>query len=111
MMLTYDTGNMVMGDEDPVDFLQIVKTRLAHAHAKDWMPLPPEAEKGLTSRAGKRYIGTVVGQGVLDYPRIIAALKALNYEGFFSFEYEGENDPVQAAREGMAYLCALIQSV
>ncbi len=108
MRLTYDIGNMVPGDEDPVDFLNTVKARLAHAHAKDWQLLPADAQKGLTSRSGKKYIGTVVGQGVLDYPRIIAALKALNYDGYLSFEYEGESDPVQAAREGMDFLQKMI---
>ncbi len=110
MMLTYDTGNMVMGDENPVDFLEVVKARVAHAHAKDWRRLPSDAEQGLRSRAGKKYIGTVVGQGILNYPRIIAALKAIGYAGFLAFEYEGEQDPMEAAREGMAYLKTVMSS-
>ena len=108
LMMTYDSGNMVMADEDPVEFLLAVKSRLAHAHAKDWELLPPDAERGLTSRAGKKYIGTVVGTGVLDYPAIIKTLKGLNYTGYLSFEYEGRGDPVQAARDGMAYLRDLV---
>ena len=108
LKMTYDSGNMVMGDEDPVAFLEAVKSRVVHAHAKDWEPLPPEANLGLTARSGRKYVGTVVGQGVLDYPAIIAALKAMDYQGFLSFEYEGRGDPVQAAREGMAYLRRLL---
>ncbi len=109
LRITYDTGNMVMGDEDPIAFLQASKHLVVHAHAKDWKPLPAEEEKGLVSRAGKRYIGTVVGQGILDYPAIIKALKDMNYEGFLSFEYEGTDDPVAAATQGMAYLRELVQ--
>ena len=108
MMITYDSGNMVMGDEDPVAFLDIVKSRVVHAHAKDWELLPPDADFGLTSRAGKKYIGTTCGQGVLDYPAIIAALQAMNYDGYLSFEYEGRGDCIQAAREGTAYLLGLM---
>lgn len=108
LMMTYDSGNMVMADDDPVEFLLAVQSRLAHAHAKDWELLPPDAERGLTSRAGKKYIGTVVGTGVLDYPKIIATLKSLDYQGYLSFEYEGTGDPVQAARDGMAYLTGLV---
>ncbi len=108
LMMTYDSGNMVMGDEDPVAFLEAVKSRVVHAHAKDWEPLPPETDLGLTARSGRKYVGTVVGQGILDYPAIIAALKAMDYQGFLSFEYEGRGDPVQAAREGMAYLRSLL---
>ena len=104
LKITYDSGNMVMGDEDPVAALEIMRPRVVHAHAKDWELLPPESEARLQSRSGKRYIGTVVGTGVLDYPAIFAALRAMNYEGFLSFEYEGRGDPVEAARQGMAYL-------
>lgn len=108
MMITYDTGNMVMGDEAPVDFLNVTRSRVIHAHAKDWELLAPDAEQCLTSRAGKKYIGATVGEGVLDYPAIIAALKAMDYQGFVSFEYEGRGDPVQACRDGMAHLRELI---
>jgi len=109
LMMTYDSGNMVMGDEDPVEFLHAIKSRLAHAHAKDWKLLPADSEARLTSRAGKKYVGEVVGSGVLDYPAIIAALKALDYQGFLAFEYEGTGDPVAAARQGMAYLRGLVE--
>lgn len=115
LRITYDTGNMVMSEEDPVDFLQAVKHLVVHAHAKDWQLLPPiqaarpEAEERLVSRSGKRYQGQIVGQGVLDYPAIIKALKQMDYQGFLSFEYEGPGDPIAAARQGMAYLQHLLQ--
>ena len=108
LMMTYDSGNMVLGDEDPVAFLAGVTSRLVHAHAKDWEQLPANADFGLTSQAGRKYVGAVVGEGVLDYPAIIAKLKALDYQGFLSFEYEGRGDPVAAARQGMAYLGRLV---
>ncbi|MCX7598619.1 MAG: sugar phosphate isomerase/epimerase [Armatimonadetes bacterium] len=107
LMLTYDTGNMVMGDEDPVTFLYAVADKVVHAHAKDWESLPCEAD-GLPSRSGRKYRGTVVGRGVLDYPAIIAALKQIGYRGYLSFEYEGPGDQIQAAREGCAYLLGLM---
>ena len=50
-----------------------------------------------------------MGQGVLDYPAIIKALKKINYEGFLSFEYEGPGDRIAAAREGMTYLLDLMK--
>lgn len=109
LMVTYDSGNMVMGDEDPVDFLRAVAPRVRHCHAKDWELLPQEAEGRLHSRSGKRYVGTVVGTGVLDYPAIIAALREMDYQGFVSFEYEGRDDPAASTRQGMSYLKELIE--
>jgi len=108
LMVTYDSGNMVMGDEDPVDFLRAVAPRVRHCHMKDWELLPPDAETALVARSGKRYVGTVVGTGVLDYPSIIAELKRMQYGGFVSFEYEGGGDPVAAASQGMGYLARLM---
>jgi len=104
LMITYDSGNMVLGDEDPVAALKIMQPRVVHAHAKDWELLPPDATEGLRARRGKRYLGAVVGEGVLDYPAILAELRAMNYQGFLAFEYEGRGDPVEAARRGMGYL-------
>lgn len=108
LMITYDSGNMVMGDEDPVAALKIMRPRVVHAHAKDWERLPDDATEGLRARSGKRYIGTVVGEGVLDYPAILAELRAMGYRGFLAFEYEGRGDPVEAARRGMGYLRELM---
>jgi sugar phosphate isomerase/epimerase len=108
LMVCYDSGNMVMGDEDPVDFLRAVAPRVRHAHAKDWT-LVSDDQARLRSRAGKGYIGAVCGEGVLDYPAIIAELKAVDYQGFLAFEYEGPDDPVEMTRKGMAYLAGLLR--
>ena len=108
LWITYDSGNMVLGDEDPVEFLEAVAHKMVHAHAKDWELLSPDADFGLTARSGRKYIGTVVGEGVLDYPTIIGKLKEYGYDGFLSFEYEGQGDPIAAARQGMAYLGSLL---
>jgi sugar phosphate isomerase/epimerase len=107
-MMTYDSGNMWMGNEDPVDFLKAVAPRVVHAHAKDWERLPDDADTGLFDRSGRKYAGTRVGLGVLDYPAIIGALKALDYQGFLAFEYEGSGDQLSNALEGCAFLRDLI---
>jgi len=107
LMVCYDSGNMIMGDEDPVDFLRVVAPRVRHAHAKDWA-LVPDDQARLYSRAGKGYIGAVCGEGALDYPAIIGALQAMDYSGFLAFEYEGPDDPVEKTRQGMAYLAGLM---
>ncbi|MBM3499437.1 MAG: sugar phosphate isomerase/epimerase [Armatimonadetes bacterium] len=107
LMVTYDSGNMIMGDEDPVAFLRAVAPRVRHAHAKDWA-LVPDDQARLRSRAGKGYIGATTGEGALDYPAIIAELQAMDYDGFLAFEYEGPDDPVEETRKGMGYLRGLM---
>jgi sugar phosphate isomerase/epimerase len=109
LRMTYDSGNMVLGDQDPVEFLHAVEHLMAHAHAKDWALMGAGEEGGLPSRAGRKYAATVCGRGVIDYPAVIGALKAIGYEGFLSFEYEGGEDGVEAAKEGTAYLLSLMR--
>ena len=92
-----------------MDFLRIVAPSVRHAHAKDWA-LVTDNEARLHSRAGKGYIGAVVGEGVLDYPAIIAALRAMDYQGYLAFEYEGPDDPVAMTRQGMGYLRGVMGS-
>ncbi len=109
MMITYDSGNMIMGNEDPVAGLEAMKPRIVHAHAKDWELLPPDAETGPEDRSGRHYVGAIVGSGIIDYPAVFAGLRALSYDGFLSFEYEGRGDQIEAARQGMAYLKGMME--
>ena len=51
-----------------------------------------------------------MGRGVIDYAAVFAALRAMEYDGFLSFEYEGRGHPIEAAREGMAYLRKQIEA-
>lgn len=108
LKFTYDSGNMIMGDDDPVSFLELIKARVVHVHAKDWKEIEASEPRGLAARSGRRYVGELVGRGVLDYPAIFQTLRAMQYDGYVSFEYEGDGDPVQAARDGIAFLRAAI---
>jgi sugar phosphate isomerase/epimerase len=75
---------------------------------KDWR----WAEGGrLSTPDGQRFDSELVGQGILDYPAVLAAMKASGYQGALSFEYEGTRDRVEAAREGIAYLQSVLDTV
>ena len=102
LRITFDSGNSMTWNEDPVDSWNAVKAKVVHCHLKDWACADIEAEpRGLK---GKVFQAAVVGEGVIDYPRLLGAMKASGYDGYMAFEYEGAEDRLEAGRRGLAYL-------
>lgn len=81
--VTLDTGNFL---EDPYDKIEAIAARATYMHAK-----------------------TYFGGGVwytldLDYDRIAAIMRKVNYRGFVSLEFEGKEDPKTAVPKSLALL-------
>jgi sugar phosphate isomerase/epimerase len=108
---TLDVGNFVCVDEDPV---ASVTANLPHAmvvHLKDFYIRPAKAPIGsgpdmgegwMTSRGGKQLRGAVVGNGDLDLPGILTAIKASDYTGDVAIEFEGWEDCLLGCERGLA---------
>ncbi|MGC8863837.1 MAG: sugar phosphate isomerase/epimerase family protein, partial [Armatimonadota bacterium] len=72
----WDPGNAFLAGEKPFpDGYEAIKSHVAHVHVKD-------AE--LLASGKKRFV--VVGEGEVDYPRQLAALKSDGYDGYISLE-------------------------
>ena len=105
-----DPANLVMvtGD-DPVGAVYNLQKYIVHTHAKDGVklldvgpeiayrvvhPVPEEFQ-------GKKFYQEVpLGQGSVDFPKYLAALKDIGYKGFLTIERECGEDP--AADIGIA---------
>jgi sugar phosphate isomerase/epimerase len=81
--VTMDTGNFL---EDPYDKLKAIASRATYVHAKTY------------------YGGGVWYTLDLDYARIAAILRDVNYRGFISLEYEGKEDAKTAVPKSLAML-------
>jgi sugar phosphate isomerase/epimerase len=104
----FDTGNFLCGGETPQQAWPALAAKTIHSHVKDWR----WADDGrLSTPDGRRFGPELVGDGILDYPAVFAAMKASNYRGALSFEYEGPRDRAIAAREGIAYLRSVLESL
>jgi len=82
----YDPANLVMvvGD-DPVRGVYTLADYIVHTHAKDGIKLPDENGK-------KKWKEMPLGQGNVDFPAYLKALKETGYAGFYTIEREvGEN--------------------
>lgn len=78
--VNFDPANIVMyGYGNPVDALEIIGPYVRNFHGKDGMLPTNPRELG---------VETPVGQGWVDFERVIAKLKSLNYDRFITIERE-----------------------
>jgi L-ribulose-5-phosphate 3-epimerase len=99
--VNFDLANLILyGKANPVDAIEILAPHVQGIHAKDglWPTNPHELGKEVP-----------IGTGRVDFPRIIARLKQLNYPGAVTIERE-ISGPQQLAdvRAAIAYLEGLI---
>ena len=101
-----DTGNFVLVDEDSVKAVSEEASLAYMVHFKDFEPGPGV----YSSLSGKQYRGTVIGEGAVDLPGCVAALKRSGFNGWLSLEYEGEGDPIAEVERSLANAKALIRN-
>jgi len=85
----FDPANLVMKGYDHIQAARDLAAHIAHTHAKD----------------GKRGEGEVpLGQGDVDFPRYVAVMREIGYEGFFTIERESGPDPIKDVSEAVDFL-------
>lgn len=99
--INFDLANLILyGKANPVDAIELLGPYVQGIHAKDG--LWPTNTRGL----GKE---VPIGQGKVDFPRIIARLKALDYRGAVTIEREISGpQQLEDLRAAKAYLEKLI---
>jgi sugar phosphate isomerase/epimerase len=87
--LQLDTGNMLIGGGDPMQYLEKYRDRYWSFHLKDVV--------------ANRSSDTELGRGVFDFKRFLAAVPSVNDKPCF-VEQEGAADELAAARGNFQYL-------
>jgi sugar phosphate isomerase/epimerase len=99
--VNFDLANLVMyGKANPVDAIEVLGPYVQGIHAKDglWPTNPKDLGKEVP-----------IGQGKVDFPRVIQRLKELNYRGAVTIEREISGPKqVEDVRAAIAYLTKLI---
>lgn len=113
--VNFDPANLVMvtGD-DPVQAVKNLAKYIIHTHAKDGVRLKPIeprivyncfAEGGVEDlRLGDYFLEKPLGEGDVDFPGYIKALKDIGYDGYFTIEREVGKDPVQDIQKAVHFL-------
>ncbi|HUW60931.1 MAG TPA: sugar phosphate isomerase/epimerase [Candidatus Bathyarchaeia archaeon] len=100
--VNFDTGNAFLAGNDPVGYLQQVAGRVVHVHIKDI----PESQLHERGKVTGTRVGVAAGQGVIDLPGIVEALRSAGFDGVLSVEC----DTLAQARSSLPYLERLIGS-
>ena len=108
--LIYDCCAPLFVEEDSLITLEAMKPFMVHVHIKNSRLLEPgeQPERYLDSVSGKRYTGTFLDRGAVDIPAVLTELKKLNYQGYISIEYQGEEDPCESLRYNIQYTNELL---
>jgi len=99
--VNFDLANLILyGKANPVDALEILRPYVQGIHAKDgmWPTNPKELGQEVP-----------IGKGRVDFPRVIAQLKQINYRGAVTIEREISGaDQLRDVREAKLFLEKLI---
>lgn len=106
-----DPANLVMvtGD-DPVLAVHTLKDYIVHTHAKDGVRLfykDPEVVYGMVKDAlvtGPSFSEVPLGEGSVDFPEYLKALKDIGYEGFLTIEREVGDNPEKDIKNAVDFL-------
>jgi inosose dehydratase len=113
--LLLDTGHCVYGGGDPLDVLRRHRGRVRYVHAKDARAdeLRHVRTTGVTmSEAWQRGVFCPLGEGVVDFPRVVETLRSNGYTGWIIVEQDVVPDaqghlvpdPFDSARKSRAHL-------
>lgn len=84
--LCLDTAWAIDSREDPVEMVRRFGDRLYGVHIKDFVYKPDRTPEDV-----------VCGEGILDLPALVAALRDVDFAGYLVLEYEGDvENPVPA---------------
>jgi len=103
LKVTFDSGNVLTGGEDPAAGFENSRGSIVHAHFKDW--ILSAGSDGLAGADGRRYTPALIGEGILDHRAILQAMKKSDYRGYINIEYEGDlYTPEEATRRALRFL-------
>ncbi len=104
--LVYDSGNMLLAGEDPVDYIKKTAARIGYVHLKDMREIPMNTRGGDLSRDGKKLTSAKHGTGLVPLDQVIQELQQLHYNGRWVIELsmDGSESYPEAIRAAQAYL-------
>ncbi len=105
LRLTFDDGN-ASGGESPVDSYLACAEWVCHAHFKDWTLAAPG--EGMEQLDGRYFVPALIGEGVVDTPAVLGAMRDRGYAGYVNIEYENNHYSArESMRKAIEYLRAL----
>ena len=99
--INFDTGNSYISGQDPIAWLEHVKDRLIHLHAKDISVRQSESDRGKVTGTP---VGCACGDGVIDWKKVVEVCKSVPRDIVMSVEC----GTVEQAERSIKFLKQLI---
>jgi len=95
LRVNLDTGNFLPVGQNPAEAAADLADLVVLAHLKD-MRLAKGDEAGhvFANPGGQLLTGCVIGDGLVDLAAIRAVMESAGYDGWWSLEYEGAEEPL-----------------
>lgn len=119
----FDTGHLMIGGTDPVEFARLHADRIAHAHLKDVSRAGIErvarGELSYYDAVAAESLYQPLGQGDADIRAIVLSMEASGYSGWYVLEQDkvlasepsvGEG-PIADARSSVAFLRGILDEL
>lgn len=94
LAVSLDPGQLVVNGHSADEALQLLTRDIQHVHARD----------GVRDLSQGRGIEVPLGQGVVDFPTILATLHQANYRGSLTVERQESRDPITEIGNAVEYL-------
>lgn len=94
LKMTFDTGNVFISGNDPVEFLRSLVSRVGHVHIKDVAPALSDSSRGKQTGIGMSHVAVGEGVNADNIRRCLLLLKESNWSGAASLECEARGGPV-----------------
>lgn len=107
--ILYDQANLTFTHcEDYPEAIAIQAPWIRHVHVKDMEWMDPNRRLRTTTVAqiqdeDRVHWSRMIGDGVLDWPAVIATLDGAGYDGFFSLEYEYRWNPADLPEPAVGF--------
>lgn len=96
LRINLDTGNFLPVGQNPTEAATDLADLVILAHLKDMRRAAGgETSHVFTAPDGQLLTGSVVGEGLVDLAAIRAVMDSAGYDGWWSLEYEGAEEPLE----------------
>lgn len=100
--LVYDSANMILVGEDPIEYLHQFAGKIAYVHLKDYRKAPAGSMLLEYAQDGTAMSTAPIGTGIIDLRAIVEELDHIGYSGGMTLEFYVDDDK--------EYLKSLIRS-
>ena len=87
LKLVYDSANMIVAGEDPVQYYEGLHEYVIHTHIKDMAVCEDPSAYRNPGSDGRYYANVPHGKGLVDFDALFGSFRKYGYDGVLSLEY------------------------